>query len=87
MSIDKQPTSATSTSEGSEITKGDALSQARNAGALLKAGIAEFNADKKPAAQLLLGAAESLFKNAGDPWNASVARQWLNTLKTDAFNV
>jgi hypothetical protein len=56
------------------------------ADALLKSGIAEFRAERNPAALLLLGAAESLFKDAGDTWNASIARQWLKSASKNNSN-
>lgn len=60
---------------------GEKQIKARDAGVLLEAGIAKYRAEQAPAAQILLGAAETMYRSIGDIFNAGVAKQWLDTAK------
>lgn len=53
----------------------------RSARVLLDAGIVEYQARDKSAAQILFGLAATLFHSAGDTWNESIARQWQKSAK------
>lgn len=60
---------------------GEAQSKSRDAAVLMEAGISELRQKSSPTAQIYFGAAKTMFEDAGDTFNAGVARQWLDTAK------